>query len=119
MLSKTERAVLNAVLIKCGERYNCLASPTDLLCRLPPKSGVSEKRLSEILECLEYDGYISVILSDRHGQTVYCIELLARGKGYRRETSQSRRALAFRLFLSVLSAFLTFAVGRALYYFIK
>ena len=119
MLTKNEKSALKAVFSICGEKSSCLASPADLLVRFPPKSCVSEKRLSEILACLEYDGYIRVVLSDRHGETVYCIELLPRGKGYGRETAQSRRTLAVRLIISIASAVLTFVTGRILYFLIK
>ncbi len=119
MLTKHERVVLKAVIDGCGEKSSCLVSPSNLLCRIPHGAGISEKRLSEILNCLEYDGYLSVILSDRHGEIVYCITLQQRGKGYKRESLQEKRYVASRVLLAVASAFITFTIGRLLYFLIK
>ncbi len=114
MLTVSEKNTLKAIINKCGQKQTCLASKQDILCRMPPRSGVSEKKLDKIIEGLEVDGYIDVILSDRHGEIVYCITLLARAKGYKRESVQSVRYVVYRVVLAVVSAFITFAVGRVL-----
>ncbi|MBQ9709536.1 MAG: hypothetical protein IJV67_02820 [Clostridia bacterium] len=119
MLSPSEKTVLKAVLSKCGERSKCLATAADILCRVPRHSEISESRLNDILKCLEYDGYVDVVMSDRHGEMVYCISLKERGKGYKRESVQSRRYVLYRFFLAILSAFITFAIGRLLFAILK
>ena len=119
MLSGSEKRVLYAVIERCGKKNSCLAAPADLIEKLPPRLKISEKRLSEMLACLEYDGYIEVILSDRHGEIVYCISLLARGRGFGRERSQEKRYIIYRAIIAAASAVVTFALGRFLWYFIN
>ena len=119
MLSFSEKTVLKAVLVKCGERDSCLASSADILCRVPRHSEISEARLNDILKCLEYDGYVDVVMSDRYGEMVYCITLKDRGKGYKRESVQSRRYVIYRVFLAIISALITFIIGRLLFAFLK
>lgn len=110
---------MRSILDKCGGRTGCLASPKELIGALPIKAAVDEQRLGEIIECLDYDGYIDVVLSDRHGEKVYCITLKARGKGFGREAVQSKRYLAFRIAIAVGSALITYAVGKILYMIIR
>ncbi len=116
MLTPKERAVLLSVLDRCGDKSSCLVPPASLL---PKRGTITADRLNDILKALEYDGYIDVILSDRHGETVYCITLLAKAKGFRRERIQSERYLAGRILVAIISALITFAVGRLLYLIIK
>ena len=119
MLSIKEKLVLKAVLTSCGDRQTCLLSPADLLCRLPHNAGISEKRLNEILKCLELDGYVDVVLSDRYGEIVYCITLTSKARAFGRESVQNKRYITYRIIIAVFSAVITFFVGRLLYYFIK
>lgn len=119
MLTANEKSVLSAVLKKCGERSSCLFSVKEYLASLPAKRGITEGRLREILDCLAFDGYIDVVLTDRHGETVYCITLLKRGKGYKRESVQSKREIIYRAIIAIASAVITFAVGRLLYFIIN
>ena len=118
MLSRNEKFVLNSILEKCGEKSSCIVPAEDISSELFLKRSTKEK-VNEILKCLEYDGYIDVILSDRHGQSVLCITLLKRGKGYKRETVQSKRYTAYKVTMAILCALITFIVGRLLYLFIK
>ena len=119
MLSGGEKKVLAAGIERCGKKNSCLAAPVDIIGKLPPRLKINEERLSEMLSCLEYDGYIEVILSDRHGEIVYCISLLARGRGFGRERSQEKRYVVYRIIIAVASAAVTFVFGRLLYFLIN
>ena len=115
MLSISEKLVLKAIITKCGKKDSCLASDADILCHIPQRAGISEKRLADIINCLEYDGYIDVVISDRHGEMVYCITVSQKGKGIRRESVQSKRYFLYRIFLAAASAAITFLIGKLLY----
>ena len=116
MLSGYEKSVLNAILLKCGEKASCILSPLELLSLIPQKNRSGLSHLNDILKCLEYDEYIDVVLSDKRGQSVYCITLLKRGKGYKRERIQSKRYAIYRIILAAVCALITFVIGKILYF---
>lgn len=114
MLSGKERYVLKKVSSKCGEKKYCLvyreelASPSGRV-----KIGVKE--IDGLISSLSLDGYIDSVVTYRNGVRAYCIAVTEKGKGYKREQTNSRRYMIFRLAVAVSSAVITFLVGRLLY----
>ncbi len=112
MLSKKEDAVMQIMYSQGMEKKSFLISPIDI--KTISKTPLSEKEVDKILTDLKMDGYFDFIYSDRHGEIVYCVTLLERGKGYERDKMVRRRSLVYRLFLTVAFAIISFIVGLIL-----
>lgn len=74
MLTKSEAAVMNEVYSRCKGKSSVLVCPTDLLNGIKGKR-INSSRLEKTLIALSQDGYLDMIYSDRHGETVYCLSL--------------------------------------------
>lgn len=109
MLNKREREVMQAVYTLCKTNGRCLASPLDLIKTLRGKW--TEEGLENVLQALEMDGYFEMISSERLGERMYVITLLARGHAFQRDGVQLRRDLVYKIFWSVASAVVAFLVG--------
>ena len=109
MLNRREREVMQAVYALCKTDGRCLASPVDLIKTLRGKW--TEDGLDDILQALEMDGYFEMISSERLGEKMYVITLLARGHAFQRDGVQLRRDLVYKVFWSVASAVVAFLVG--------
>lgn len=119
MLTPLEKTVLRCVIKRCGERSTCLLSLSECNGLQTKGKRITQKKLGDVLDCLAFDGYVDVVLSDRRGERVYCITLLKRGKGYQRERVQSKREIVYRIIIAVASAVVTFSVGKLLYFIIN
>ena len=113
MLSKIENKVMSIIFKECSKRSSLLITPSDLISMSGDKS-ITLKGIDKILTDLNTDGYFDLVYSDRHGQTVYCIALTDKGKGFERNRKVFRRNVAFRVGLTVALAFLSFIIGLIL-----
>ena len=68
----------------------------------------------ENMDDLYKDGYFDLIYSDRHGERVYCITLLNKGKAFFRGKKIFKRNLLFRVLVTLLLAVLSFITGLIL-----
>ncbi len=109
-LNKAESKVMSAILVECKEKNTALITPDDLLKSVADKK-ISKQKLDEIVCALNTDGYFDLIYSDRHGESMYCIALTEKGKGYRRSKSTIKRTLLFRLAVSGVLAVFSFLIG--------
>ncbi len=110
MLSKLENKVMLAVLSQCNEKQAMLISPTDLI-NLIGQAGLSEKQLDEITSALSLDGYFDLVYSNRHGERIYCITLLDKGKAFVRSERVKKRNLLFRIGFTAVLAIFSFLIG--------
>ena len=113
MLSKRERKVMGAVYSLTTDKKSLLISPIDLV----KISAVKDATVSDIEKtvlALSQDGYFDLVYSDRHGDTVYCITLTEKGKGFERDALLVRRTVVFRVILSVCLAVMSFIIGLIL-----
>ena len=113
MLERLESKVLFALCCELKEKDAILISPIDLL-KIVGAENLSLSRLEKIVKDLSTDGYFDLIYSDRRGETVYCISVLEKGKGYLRSEKQRKRNLFARLFLTIGFAVISFLVGLIL-----
>lgn len=113
MLSKTESKVMAILYNYCKEKNSILISPTDIIRQVDEKDFASAK-LDKIMNDLSMDGYFDLVYSDRHGQTIYCITLLEKGKAYSRSKKVQRRNILFRIGLSLGLAIFSFIIGLIL-----
>ncbi len=113
MLNKTENKVMAALIKICKDKTSSLVSPMDLLSVVGRKD-FSLSALERVMNDLAADGYFDLVYSDRHGERVYCITFLNKGKSYERNLLTFRRNLVFRLALTVVLAIVSFLIGLIL-----
>ena len=118
MLSLKEKNILKKISDKCGEKKSCLIYREELVA---PAGGVTIglKEVDGLVSSLSLDGYIDAVITFRKGERAYCIALTDKGRGFKREQTNSRRYVAFRLAIAAVSAAVTFLVGRLLYLIAK
>ena len=107
MLAKAERELMDAVLLLCGEKGSCLASPSELANHM--KEG--GQAVEPLLSALKSDGYLDYIPSKRKGETVYVVTLMSKGRCYPREKRRERQQIALRLAVAAAGAILSFLAG--------
>ena len=112
MLNKAETRVMSALYEECKDKRSALVSPADLLRKAGGEQTLSG--VEKIVNDLAADGYFDLVYSDRRGETVYCVSLTEKGKGFPRSVKLMRRNLIFRLGLTVALAVLSFLVGLIL-----
>ena len=113
MLSKTENKIMLALCNECKDKSTILITPADLI-KISGVEALSQTKLELIVKDLCADGYFDLIYSDRHGETVYCVTIKEKGKGYTRGLKVMKRNLIFRLVLTISFALLSFVVGLIL-----
>ena len=110
MLSRLESKVMLGLLEMCNKKQAILVSPIDLL-KIVGTENLTLSELEKTLQDLCTDGYFDLVYSDRHGEKVFCITLLEKGKGYLRSESLEKRNLIKRFVLTIGFAILSFIVG--------
>lgn len=113
MLSRKENHVMKAVFSKGSGKSSLLITPTDLI-NIVGKDKVKKSELDKIIVDLSRDGYFDLVYSDRRGETVYCLTLTKKGKGFNRDRINFKRNLIFRLLLTVGLAVVSFIIGLIL-----
>lgn len=97
---------------ECFEKRAALVSPHDLIKKAGGELTVSEAE--KIVKDLASDGYVDFVYSDRRGETIFCVSLTEKGKGFPRSVKMLKRNLIFRLGLTAFFAVLSFLIGIAL-----
>lgn len=113
MLSKNESKIMGVIFRECKDRTALLISPVDLM-KISGVDTLTLTKLERVVKDLHTDGYFDLVYSDRHGETVYCISLTEKGKGYLRNNKILKRNLYFRLIATVGFAVLSFVIGLIL-----
>ena len=114
MLNKRESEVMGAVYSLCKEKGICLVSPTELIDLLPPRKKYTEEQVEKILGALALDDYFELLSSERKGEKMYVISMRANGFAYKRGALQMKRNVVLKIFWTVTSAVIAFAVGLLL-----
>ena len=91
MLDMIEKKVVLTLCNELKEKPALLISPTDLL-KMVGADNLSLSRLEKIVKDLNTDGYFDLVYSDRRGETVYCISLLERGKGFKERKAKKKKS---------------------------
>ncbi|MBR2449029.1 MAG: hypothetical protein IKB30_02785 [Clostridia bacterium] len=113
MLSKTENKIMIALCAECKDRNSLLISPVDLI-KIAGVENLTLTGLERVMNDLYTDGYFDLIYSDRRGETVYCVTMTEKGKGYTRGLKIMKRNLLYRLGLTVGLALVSFIIGLIL-----
>ena len=113
MLSGNEKKVMTAVYKMCSRKNPLLVSHKDLK-SVANLTNIKSEEIEKIIENLANDGYFDLIFTERHGETIFCITLLKKGKAYQRRIKEFRRNLVFRIVLSAGLAVMSFIIGLIL-----
>ncbi len=113
MLNKSENKIMSVIAKECNENSALLISPDDLK-SLACEKELTNAKIDKIVNDLYTDGYYDLVLSNRQGQSVYCITLTEKGKGYLRNKKLMRRNLIYRVMLSAVLALFSFIIGLIL-----
>ena len=114
MLSRKEKMVMKYILDCSGEKNTCLLSPLDISHALEPVYNIKSVELQSLLDGLVQENYISVVNSDKNGELIYCISILAKGKAFIREQANAKKNLTMTIVKTVALAVLSFVVGLIL-----
>ena len=101
---------MNLIFKKCGGKNKCLVSCAEIIKDVYPNE-FSEKEISEILNCLVLDNYISLIVTEKDGKETYCVTLKEKGEAFQRDNKNQRKAGIKKIVTTILLACLSFAVG--------
>jgi len=119
MLNKKENTIMAYIFDKARARGSCLLSPSDLIIAGLPDFILTQDDIKKVLDSLELDGYIEVVLSDKNGETIYCISLKSKGEAFKRQKQISRKTMRNRILITValalLSGFITIMI-RVIFY---
>lgn len=108
---------MKAVYDKCGTLSRCLITIDEIFYKLPKKHRLTPNTIEQTVRSLELDDYFDVVYTEKRGNVVLCVNLHQKGLSYKREMVQLRRAVILKIALALMSAFITFAIGRILFYF--
>ena len=110
MLTRREKIIMNLIFEKCEKKGKCLISCSEIQKELYPTE-FSEKEISEVVNYLVLDEYISLIVTEKNGMETYCISLKDKGEAYKRDNVNSKRAGIKKIITTILLAILSFVVG--------
>lgn len=115
MINRVQRAVMTAVYNKAADKNGtCLIRPIDLLQSIPYGVRFDREELPAYLRSLEIDDYFEVIETDKKGDKYYCFTLHQNGYAFIRQLKSEKRAVIFKIVLTVAGACLSFAIGALL-----
>ncbi len=99
------------LLTVCAEKDTCLLTPLDLCHVFDPKYTVKEIELQSLLDGLSQENYINVVNSDKNGELIYCITILAKGKAFVREEKNIKKTWGVAITRTIILAIISFIVG--------
>ena len=113
MLSRSEDKVMSVLFNESKDKSAYLISQADLL-KMSGLETLTISGLDKVVKDLSVDGYFDLVYSDRRGETVYCITLTEKGKGYERNAKLIKRNLIYKLIVTISFALLSFVFGLIL-----
>lgn len=113
MLEKKEDALMKAIFTFTTQKGGVgIIKPIDLLAMIPYNIEFRASDLESVLSVLEMDDYIESVITDKRGETFYCITLKKKGQAYKRSVELERRSkkgkILFKVGLGVAMAVATY-----------
>ena len=90
MLNKKEKLAMAYIYEKCEGKESVLITPDELLNCLNSKYDLTAVDVTEIVNALVLEGYITMILSDKKGKPIYCISLEKKGESFIRDLANNK-----------------------------
>lgn len=115
MLSKNEKLIMAIVFDCCTKSGACLISTAEIRAKLVGNK-LSEEKIKSTLRSLELDGYFDLVDCFKGDEHLFCINLRPKGYSFIRDFEQQRRTILNKILLAIVSATITFLVGRLLFY---
>jgi len=92
ILEKKEDALMRAIFTFATMKGGVgIIRPIDLLAMIPYNIEFKASDLEPVLSVLEMDEYIESVLTDKKGETFYCITLKKKGQAYKRAIELDKR----------------------------
>lgn len=104
MLNKRESVIMEIIFNECGEKKSCLIKQSDILKKISFAKDFSLDEVLQIIKTLEVDDYFDVIETEKDGEIVYCFNLHLKGEAFEREIEHKKRAINFKIAMTVLGA---------------
>lgn len=114
MLSKKEKLIMTYIFEKCKDKTSVLIFPEELSNYLGEKYPTGAIEVTEIINNLVLDNYISMVLSDRKGKQIFCISLEKKGESFLRDLETNKKKTINLIIRTIALAVLSFAVGLIL-----
>lgn len=111
MLSKKEKLLMQYILDCCSDKDTCLLLPLDIIHSFEPKYNIKQIELQSLLDGLVQENYISVVNSDKNGELVYCVTILAKGKAFTREQQNIKKNWTISITRTIILAVISFIIG--------
>ena len=80
----------------------------------PPRSSQGNPELESNLKALVTEDFFEMITTDKKGEEYYCFTLHQNGYAFSRQIAAEKRAIIFKLILTVCGAILSFTLVRIL-----
>ncbi len=116
MLTRNEYEVLMVISENSVNGNSCLLSLKEIEELLKNSSKIN---VQKVLDDLYEKEYVDIVYTERKGTPVYCITVLKKGKNFKREKRSVYSALRFKIILAVVSAVVSFLVGKFLIFLFK
>lgn len=115
MLSRKQKLLMKVIYSHAIQKEGvCLIRPIDLLKEIPLSSDFKREELESNLKALISEDFFEMIKTDKKGEEYYCITLHQNGYAFSRQIAAEKRAIKFKIILTVGGAILTFILGKIL-----
>lgn len=103
-MDKISKALMKVIYLESTSvpgKHSCTLSSTDLLLKVPYKIQLLPENLEKYLNELAIQDYYESKYFDKDGTRYYEFSLLNKGKSYIKEIESEKRAIKFKIFLTV------------------
>lgn len=115
MLSKKQKLLMKVIYSHAIRKEGvCLIRTIDLLKEIPLSSDFRRDELESNLKALVTEDFFEMITTDKKGEEYYCFTLHQNGYAFSRQIAAEKRAIVFKLILTVCGAILSFTLVRIL-----
>lgn len=115
MLNKKEKAVMKVIYFEASAKGGkCLISPLHILTSIPYKIDFKKEDMDAVMKVLALDDYFEVVETRKKEQPIYCITLHQKGHAFIREIINEKRAIRFKIVLTVCGVIGGFILSKIL-----
>lgn len=115
MLTKNEKAVMK-VIYNCATKNEgkCLLRPIDILKSIDYSVRISDAEIDPILQALATDDNFEMVETEKKGELYYCFILHQNGYAFFRQIEAEKRAIRFKIVLTISGVIMSFILTRIL-----
>ncbi len=114
MLKKSEELVLKVIKDNAFSNDSTLISKESIVAFIGDEKAVNISNIESLLKTLYASDYIDMLLTSKHGEEIYLITLLKKGKNYDLEKKGEISKIKNKILLAIVGALVSFIVGRIL-----